>query len=136
MFGKLIIGSLFILPLMVTPVNAGNALHLEKAIFAGGCFWCMVPPFEKLDGVSEVISGYTGGHKVNPTYEEVSSGTTGHMEAVEVTYDPARVSYEKLLDVFWRQINPTDAGGQFVDRGSSYKSAIFYNNQEQKKLAE
>ena len=136
MFGKLIIGSLFILPLMVTPVNAGNALHLEKAIFAGGCFWCMVPPFEKLDGVSEVISGYTGGHKVNPTYEEVSSGTTGHMEAVEVTYDPARVSYEKLLDVFWRQINPTDAGGQFVDRGSSYKSAIFYNNQEQRKLAE
>ena len=130
MFGKLIIGSLFILPLMVTPVNAGNALHLEKAIFAGGCFWCMVPPFEKLDGVSEVISGYTGGHKVNPTYEEVSSGTTGHMEAVEVTYDPARVSYEKLLDVFWRQINPTDAGGQFVVRGSSYKSAIFYNNED------
>jgi len=136
MFGKLIIGSLFILPLMVTQVNAGSALHLEKATFAGGCFWCMVPPFEKLDGVSEVISGYTGGHKVNPTYEEVSSGTTGHMEAVEVTYDPTRVTYEKLLDVFWRQINPTDAGGQFVDRGSSYKSAIFYNNEEQKKLAE
>jgi peptide methionine sulfoxide reductase msrA/msrB len=136
MLGKLIRGSLLILPLMVTQVNAGSALHLEKAIFAGGCFWCMVPPFEKLDGVSEVISGYTGGHKVNPTYEEVSSGTTGHMEAVEVTYDPARVSYEKLLDVFWRQINPTDAGGQFVDRGSSYKSAIFYNNEEQKKLAE
>jgi peptide methionine sulfoxide reductase msrA/msrB len=136
MFGKLIIGLLFILPLMVTPVNAGSTLHLEKAIFAGGCFWCMVPPFEKLDGVSEVISGYTGGHKVNPTYEEVSSGATGHMEAVEVTYDPTRVTYEKLLDVFWRQINPTDAGGQFVDRGSSYKSAIFYNNEEQKKLAE
>ncbi|HUI67500.1 MAG TPA: peptide-methionine (S)-S-oxide reductase MsrA [Nitrospirota bacterium] len=121
---------------MVTQVNAGSALHLEKAIFAGGCFWCMVPPFEKLDGVSEVISGYTGGHKVNPTYEEVSSGTTGHMEAVEITYDPTRVTYEKLLDVFWRQINPTDAGGQFVDRGSSYKSAIFYTNEEQKKLAE
>jgi peptide methionine sulfoxide reductase msrA/msrB len=136
MFGKLIIESLFILPLMVTQVNAGSAPHLEKATFAGGCFWCMVPPFEKLDGVSEVISGYTGGHKVNPTYEEVSSGTTGHMEAVEVTYDPTRVTYEKLLDVFWRQINPTDAGGQFVDRGSSYKSAIFYNNEEQKKLAE
>jgi len=136
MFGKLIIGSLFILPLMVTQVNAGSAPHPEKAIFAGGCFWCMVPPFEKLDGVSEVISGYTGGHKVNPTYEEVSSGITGHMEAVEVTYDPTRVTYEKLLDVFWRQINPTDAGGQFVDRGSSYKSAIFYSNEEQKKLAE
>lgn len=136
MFGKLIIESLFILPLMVTQVNADSALHLEKATFAGGCFWCMVPPFEKLDGVSEVISGYTGGHKVNPTYEEVSSGTTGHMEAVEVTYDPTRVSYEKLLNVFWRQINPTDAEGQFVDRGSSYRSAIFYNNEEQKKLAE
>jgi peptide methionine sulfoxide reductase msrA/msrB len=136
MFGKLIIELLFILPLMVTQVNAGSAPHLEKATFAGGCFWCMVPPFEKLDGVSEVISGYTGGHKVNPTYDEVSSGTTGHMEAVEVTYDPTRVTYEKLLDVFWRQINPTDAGGQFVDRGSSYKSAIFYNNEEQKKLAE
>ncbi|HSA79131.1 MAG TPA: peptide-methionine (S)-S-oxide reductase MsrA [Nitrospirota bacterium] len=121
---------------MVTPVNAGSTLHLEKAIFAGGCFWCMVPPFEKLDGVREVISGYTGGHKVNPTYEEVSSGTTGHVEAVEVTYDTTKVTYEKLLDVFWRQINPTDAGGQFVDRGSSYKSAIFYNNEEQKKLAE
>ena len=136
MFGKLIIGSLFILPLMVTQVNAGSAPHLEKAIFAGGCFWCMVPPFEKLDGVSEVISGYTGGHKVNPTYEEVSSGTTGHMEAVEVIYDPTKVTYEKMLNVFWRQINPTDAGGQFVDRGSSYKSAIFYSSEEQKKLAE
>jgi peptide methionine sulfoxide reductase msrA/msrB len=136
MFGKLIIGTLFILPLMVTQVNAGSAPHLEKATFAGGCFWCMVPPLEKLDGVKEVISGYTGGHKANPTYEEVSSGTTGHMEAVEVTYDSTKVTYEKLLDVFWRQINPTDAGGQFVDRGSSYKSAIFYNNEEQKRLAE
>jgi peptide methionine sulfoxide reductase msrA/msrB len=136
MFGKIIIGSLFILPLMVTQVNAGSAPHLEKATFAGGCFWCMVPPFEKLDGVTEVISGYTGGHVANPTYEEVSSGTTGHMEAVEVTYDPTKVTYEKLLDVFWRQINPTDGGGQFVDRGSSYKSAIFYSSEEQKKLAE
>jgi peptide methionine sulfoxide reductase msrA/msrB len=136
MFGKLMIGTLLILPLMVTRVNAGSPPHFEKAIFAGGCFWCMVPPFEKLDGVKEVISGYTGGHKANPTYEEVSSGTTGHMEAVEVTYDPAKVTYEKLLDVFWRQINPTDAGGQFVDRGSSYKSAIFYNNEEQKRIAE
>jgi len=136
MFGKLIIGTLFVLPLMVTGVNAGDAPHVEKAIFAGGCFWCMVPPFEKLDGVKEVISGYTGGHKADPTYEEVSSGTTGHVEAVEVIYDPAKVTYGKLLDVFWRQINPTDAGGQFVDRGSSYKSAVFYNNEEQKRLAE
>jgi peptide methionine sulfoxide reductase msrA/msrB len=110
--------------------------HLEKATFAGGCFWCMVPPFEKLDGVKEVVSGYTGGHKVNPTYEEVSAGGTGHVEAIEVTYDPAKVTYEKLLGVFWRQINPTDAGGQFVDRGSQYVSVIFYHNEEQKRLAE
>jgi peptide methionine sulfoxide reductase msrA/msrB len=136
MLGKLIIGALFVLPLMVTQASAGDTPHLEKAIFAGGCFWCMVPPFEKLDGVKEVISGYTGGHKVNPTYDEVSSGTTGHVEAVEVIYDPGKVSYERLLGVFWRQINPTDAGGQFVDRGSSYRSAIFYSNEEQKRLAE
>jgi peptide methionine sulfoxide reductase msrA/msrB len=96
----------------------------------------MEPPFEKLDGVKEVISGYTGGQKENPTYEEVSSGKTGHLEAVEVSYDPAKVSYEKLLEVFWRQIDPRDAGGQFVDRGSQYRSAIFYLNEEQKALAQ
>lgn len=112
---------------------AGN--NLEKAVFAGGCFWCMEPPFEKIDGVKEVVSGYTGGQKENPTYEEVSSGTTGHLEAVEVIYDPSRVSYEKLLDVFWRQIDPTDPGGQFVDRGTSYTSAIFFKSEEQKRLA-
>jgi peptide methionine sulfoxide reductase msrA/msrB len=96
----------------------------------------MEPPFEKLDGVREVISGYTGGHKTDPTYEEVSSGTTGHVEAVEVIYDPSKVSYEKLLDVFWRQIDPTDKGGQFVDRGSSYVTGIFYSTEEQRRLAE
>jgi peptide methionine sulfoxide reductase msrA/msrB len=136
MFEKILIGMLFLLPLIAAQTSAAAAARLEKATFAGGCFWCMEPPFEKLDGVKEVISGYTGGHKVNPTYEEVSSGTTGHEEAVEVIYDPSKVTYEKLLDVFWRQINPTDAGGQFVDRGSSYTSAIFYHNEEQKKLAE
>jgi len=136
MLSKIILGTLLLLPLMVTQVSAGSAPHLEKATFAGGCFWCMVPPFEKLDGVAEVISGYTGGRKVNPTYEEVSAGTTGHVEAIEVVYDPAKVTYEKLLDVFWRQINPTDAGGQFVDRGSQYLSVIFYHNEEQKGLAE
>ncbi len=136
MLFKLFIGTLFLLPLMVAHVNAASGPHLEKATFAGGCFWCMVPPFEKLDGVKEVISGYTGGQKVNPTYEEVSAGGTGHMEAIQVTYDPAKVTYENLLDVFWRQINPTDAGGQFVDRGSSYTSAIYYHNDEQKRLAE
>jgi len=109
---------------------------LEKATFAGGCFWCMEPPFEALQGVSEVISGYTGGHKENPTYEEVSSGKTGHMEAVQVTYDPSKISYKELLDVFWRQIDPTDASGQFADKGSQYKTAIFYHSEEQRRLAE
>jgi len=110
--------------------------NLEKATFAGGCFWCMEPPFEKLEGVSEVISGYTGGHKANPTYEEVSSGGTGHLESIQVIYDPTKITYSELLDVFWKQIDPTDPGGQFVDRGSQYRSAIFYNSDEQKRLAE
>lgn len=135
MFWKLFIGAMFIAPLFIAGASADSAPRLEKATFAGGCFWCMEPPFEKLDGVKEVISGYTGGQKVNPTYEEVSSQDTGHLESVEVVYDPAKVTYEKLLDVFWRQINPTDAGGQFVDRGPSYTSAIFYHNEEQKRLA-
>jgi peptide methionine sulfoxide reductase msrA/msrB len=136
MLSKIIIGTMLLLPLMVAQAGAGSAPRFEKATFAGGCFWCMTPPFEKLDGVKEVISGYTGGHTVNPTYEDVTSETTGHMESVEIIYDPKKVSYEKLLDVFWRQINPTDAGGQFVDRGPSYRSAIFYHNEEQKRLAE
>lgn len=109
---------------------------LEKATFAGGCFWCMEPPFEKLEGVSEAISGYTGGQEANPTYEEVSAGRTGHLESIQVLYDPSKISYSDLLEVFWRQIDPTDPGGQFVDRGSQYRSAIFYNNDEQKRLAE
>lgn len=116
--------------------SVSEAKRLETATFAGGCFWCMEPPFEKLEGVRDVVSGYTGGHKDNPGYEEVSSGKTGHVEAVQITFDPSKVSYEKLLDVFWRQIDPTDAGGQFVDRGSQYRSVIFYHTQEQKILAE
>ena len=115
--------------------NTADA-NYELATFAGGCFWCMVHPFDKLPGVKEVLSGYTGGHTVNPTYEENSSGTTGHAEAIQVTYDPAKISYADLLKVFWRQIDPTDAGGQFVDRGNQYRSAIFYHNDEQKRLAE
>ncbi len=95
----------------------------------------MENPFEKLDGVKEVISGYTGGHKKDPTYNEVCSGKTGHYEAVQVLYDPSKISYSKLLDVFWKQIDPTDPGGQFVDRGSQYRTAIFYHDEEQKKLA-
>ncbi|HMA06062.1 MAG TPA: peptide-methionine (S)-S-oxide reductase MsrA [Methanomicrobiales archaeon] len=109
---------------------------LKKATFAGGCFWCMQPPFRMIDGVVDVVSGYAGGTKENPTYDEVSSGTTGHLEAVQVTYDPARVSYDTLLDTFWRQIDPTDPGGQFADRGSQYRTAIFYHDEEQKRLAE
>ncbi len=109
---------------------------LKTATFAGGCFWCMEHPFEDLDGVSEVLSGYTGGTVINPTYHQVSSGVTGHYESIQVTYNPKKITYEKLLDVFWRQINPTDDGGQFVDRGQQYTTVIFYHSEEQKKLAE
>jgi peptide methionine sulfoxide reductase msrA/msrB len=108
----------------------------ESAIFAGGCFWCMEHPFEELDGVSTVVSGFAGGTEKDPSYKEVASGATGHVEAVLITYDPKKVSYSKLLDVFWRQIDPTDQGGQFVDRGHQYTTAIFYSSAEQKKEAE
>ena len=108
----------------------------KEAIFAGGCFWCMEKPFEKIDGVKEVVSGYTGGHKSNPTYQEVSAGTTGHYEAVKIVYDPSQVNFKDILTVFWRQIDPTDPGGQFADRGSQYKTAIFYVDDEQRVLAE
>ena len=136
MFWKIIIGSIVIFPGMAVLAGFGSTPAFQKATFAGGCFWCMEPPFEKLEGVKEVVSGYTGGHTINPTYEQVSAGGTGHLEAIEVVYDPSKVTYEKLLDVFWKQVDPTDQGGQFVDRGASYKSAIFYHNEEQKRLAE
>jgi peptide methionine sulfoxide reductase msrA/msrB len=106
------------------------------ATFAGGCFWCMEPPFEKLPGVSAVVSGYTAGPEKNPTYEQVSRGKTGHTEAVQIAYDPTVISYATLLEVYWRQINPTDGGGQFADRGRQYRPGIFYHNAEQKRLAE
>jgi peptide methionine sulfoxide reductase msrA/msrB len=108
----------------------------QVATFAGGCFWCVESDFEKVPGVVNVISGYSGGHVPNPTYKQVSAGGTGHVEAVQITYDPARISYEQLLDVLWRHIDPTDAGGQFVDRGAQYRSAIFYHDQQQRQLAE
>ncbi len=108
----------------------------QTAIFAGGCFWCMEHPFEKIDGVIEVFSGYSGGDTEDPTYKEVSSGVTGHLEAVLIRFDPKRVGYGELLDIFWRQIDPTDGGGQFVDRGKQYASAIFYTDEEQRRLAE
>jgi peptide methionine sulfoxide reductase msrA/msrB len=110
--------------------------ELKTATLAGGCFWCVEADFEKVDGVVKVISGYTGGTKDNPTYEEVSAGGTGHVEAVQVLYDPKKVTYKELLDVFWRHVDPTDQGGQFADRGSQYRTVIFYHDEEQKRLAE
>ncbi len=109
---------------------------LAIATFAGGCFWCVESDFEKVDGVAEVVSGYTGGREKDPTYKDVSSGGTGHLEAVQVHYDPDKVSYEELLGVFWRHIDPTDPGGQFVDRGRQYRSAVFYHDEEQRRKAE
>lgn len=108
----------------------------QLATFAGGCFWCMVKPFDETPGIESVISGYTGGHVVNPTYEQVCSETTGHVEAVQITFDDELYSYEQLLSTFWTLIDPTDAGGQFYDRGESYTTAIFYHNDEQLDLAE
>ena len=115
--------------------GAGGAAT-AKATFAGGCFWCMEPPYDELEGVISTTSGYIGGSKKNPTYEEVSSGGTGHTEAVQITYDPARVSYERLLEVFWRNTDPFNTNGQFCDSGSQYRPAIFYHDETQKALAE
>lgn len=117
------------------PLNGAEKSRYELATFAGGCFWCMVAPFETLEGVVKVIAGYTGGYKENPTYEQVCSGNTGHFEAVQITFDPKIITYDSLLEVFWRQIDPTDAGGQFHDRGKSYRTAIFYYNELQRQLA-
>lgn len=108
----------------------------QKAVFAGGCFWCMQPPFDKQDGVILTIVGYTGGMIENPTYEQVSEGGTGHYEAIEVTYDPAKVFYEQLLDIFWKNIDPLNAGGQFCDVGKQYRAAVFYLDEFQKTIAE
>ena len=116
--------------------NPEDLEGLETATFAGGCFWCMEAGFEEVDGVVEAVSGYTGGTTENPTYEEVSTGKTGHYEAVRVYYDPEKMSYSELLGVFWRNVNPTDPGGQFADRGPQYKTAIFYHSEEQRRLAE
>lgn len=109
---------------------------MKRAIFAGGCFWCLVQPFETYPGVCSVLSGYTGGHVANPSYEEVCSGKTGHTEAVEIIYDESKVSYQELLEIYWAQTDPTDAFGQFQDRGDNYRPIIFYENTKQKELAE
>ena len=122
--------------LMFSGLAMAEENKLEKATFGGGCFWCMEPPFEKLDGVKSVISGYTGGAVDNPTYKAISTGTTGHAEVVQVTFDSSKVSYEKLLSVFWRNIDPTTLNAQFADRGTQYRTAVFYHSAEQKELAE
>ncbi|MFP3919703.1 peptide-methionine (S)-S-oxide reductase MsrA [Lysinibacillus telephonicus] len=108
----------------------------EIATFAGGCFWCMVKPFDQLDGIEQVVSGYTGGHVENPTYEQVCSETTGHLEAVQITFNPNIFPYERIVETYWKLIDPTDPGGQFYDRGESYTTAIFYHNEEQREIAE
>ena len=118
------------------PASGTHSAPFEKAIFAGGCFWCEETAFEGLPGVESVISGYTGGFKKNPTYEEVSAGTTGHAESVEVTYDPSQITYSQLLDLFWHNVDPTQTNGQFCDHGTQYRSAVFYRDTTQKRLAE
>ncbi|WP_113929396.1 peptide-methionine (S)-S-oxide reductase MsrA [Bacillus sp. P14.5] len=109
---------------------------MEKATFAGGCFWCMVKPFDQLPGIEGIVSGYSGGHVQDPSYEDVKKGDSGHYEVVQITFDPSLFSYKQLLDLYWPQIDPTDDGGQFQDRGDSYRTAIFYHNEQQRQLAE
>lgn len=116
--------------------RSAQTQQTEAAIFAGGCFWCVESDFDKVPGVVATVSGYTGGRVENPTYKQVSAGGTGHREAVEITYDPSKVSYDELLSVFWRTVDPTDAGGQFCDRGESYETAIFALTPEQRAQAE
>ena len=118
------------------PVPTGSTDHYEKATFAGGCFWCVESDFDKVPGVIETVSGYMGGRKTNPTYEEVSAGGTGHTESVQITYDPQRVSYEQLLQVFWRSIDPTTPNAQFCDQGNQYRTAIFFHDDRQRQLTE
>jgi peptide-methionine (S)-S-oxide reductase len=136
-------GTPFVVRVLALALAAGLAggpvvrgADLAKATFAGGCFWCMEKPFEDLPGVVSVTSGYSGGQVKKPTYEQVSMGVTGHAESVQVVYDPAKVTYAQLLDVFWHNIDPVSAGGQFCDRGSQYRSAIFYADEEQRREAE
>ncbi|MFA0811871.1 peptide-methionine (S)-S-oxide reductase MsrA [Microbulbifer epialgicus] len=127
--------ALFIL-LAATLGYAQDSPNIRTAIFAGGCFWCMEPPYDKVNGVLETTSGYSGGHVKNPTYDQVSAGDTGHAEVVQVKYDANKVSYSDLLNIFWHNVDPFDAGGQFCDRGDQYRAEIFYGNEEEKQLAE
>ena len=132
---KMLIIAMLGLSVILISTTVMAATRLEKATFAGGCFWCMEHPFDEIPGVVSVITGYTGGHKKNPTYEEVSAGGTGHAESVQIIYDPARVTYEKLMNVFWHNIDPTAKDRQFCDSGHQYRSAIFYHNEEQQRMA-
>ncbi|GFZ80467.1 peptide methionine sulfoxide reductase MsrA [Pseudohongiella nitratireducens] len=134
----LILPSLWLTMIMSTGQVIAQPDNSDQAVatFAGGCFWCMEPPFDELEGVSSTISGYIGGHVENPSYEQVTTGRTGHAEAMQVTYDPEVVDYATLLDVYWQNIDPLDSGGQFCDRGSSYRSTIFVHTAEQRELAE
>lgn len=124
---------------MLALVFIGGSAHADEwatATFAGGCFWCMQPPFDRLAGVVSTTVGYTGGHTKNPTYEEVSAGVTGHAESIQVTYDPTKITYAQLLDVFWRNVDPLTPNAQFCDHGAQYRTAIFFHNEEQKRVAE
>lgn len=126
---------IYIIILMLVSMTAYGA-EMKEAYFAGGCFWCMEAPFEEVEGVQAAVSGYAGGEEESPSYKDVAAGKTGHREAVRVTYDAQKISYVELLDIFWRQIDPTDDGGQFVDRGFQYTTAIFYTSDEERELAE
>ena len=129
--------ALFAVLLITVSLNAfASDSRTETATFAGGCFWCMEPPYDKLDGVLSTTSGYIGGHQADPTYKQVSAGTTGHTEAVQIVYDPQKISYQQLLDVFWKNIDPTTPDRQFCDTGSQYRSGIFYHDDTQKRAAE
>ena len=135
---KIVPIAILLTSISVFPASAANGADtgMATATFAGGCFWCMEPPYDELDGVLSTTSGYIGGEKADPTYHEVSAGNTGHAEAVQVSYDPTKISYEKLLEVFWRNVDPTVKDRQFCDIGNQYRTGIFYHDDEQKRLAE
>ena len=136
LLAALLCGSALVAASGAAMAQASSEPQLAKATFAGGCFWCMEPPYDELDGVVSTTSGYIDGQTENPTYKQVTTGKTGHTEAVEIVYDPAKVSFEKLVEVFWRNIDPTDAGGQFCDRGNQYRSTLFYHDEAQRRIAE
>jgi len=136
MLWKSTLGMMLVCSIGVLSMSDTALADEQKATFAGGCFWCIEHPYDKHAGVLAAVSGYTGGLQPNPTYEQVSAGGTGHVEAVQVSFDTQKTSYTELLDIFWQQVDPTDRGGQFADRGSQYRPVIFYHNEEQKRLAE